>query len=661
MTDIAQTMAQATRTFQSGDFARARDIAQSVADRHPANAKVLQFLGIAQAQAGDAARGFATLKRAIGLAPGDAQLRLNTARAAIDAGAYGEVAEICKPIAGSPAARQAVAQAARLAGDAKVAVDELAALATQSPRDVQILNNYGNALVDAGRAADAVGVLRQAFAVDPAQPQIWFNLGRAHSQLGEFDNALSAFDRAVALEPEDSTLNLELGKSLLRYGRYEQALQLLAKAARGGRPDADVITLIGLCYAGMENRAEAERAYHMALKVDPTNTRAILNLVLQMERENRMGEIRKLVEAAKAKGLAGDEMAYCDALILRREGDIAGALEIVEAHEPEGLDAFVRSQLIGQLADQLGDATRAFAAFSAMNEAAGHKPDALAHKGTEYSALVRQRTAVMTPQWFAGWKSRPLSDARPSPAFLGGFLRSGTTLLDTILMGHNETEVREEQPMLAGLEEAAPALGALPEARSAQVAAMRGAYFTELRANGPVPEGKLVIDKYPLMTLRAAFIHRVFPDAKFIFALRHPCDVVLSCWMQNFRVTQAMASFLTLENAARFYDAAMGHWERARAVMPLDVHTVRYEDMVLDLEAELRPLIAFLGLEWDDALLNHQKTAKDRGYIRTPSYAQVTEGVYTRSSGRWEAYRAHMEPVLPILAPWIEKFGYELV
>ena len=72
-------------------------------------------------------------------------------------------------------------------------------------------------------------------------------------------------------------------------------------------------------------------------------------------------------------------------------------------------------------------------------------------------------------------------------------------------------------------------------------------------------------------------------------------------------------------------------------------------------------VIAFLGLEWDDALLQHQRTARDRGYIRTPSYAQVTEKIYTRSSGRWESYRKHMEPILPVLAPWIEKFGYEPV
>lgn len=661
MNDIAAEMARATRTFQSGDFAGARDMAQRVADRHPANAKVLQFLGIAQAQAGDPLSGFGTLKRALALAPADKQLRLNAARAAIDAGAYGEVAEICRPLRNDPLAQQAIAQAARRSGNAEEAVERLGQLARQTPRDASVLNNYGNALIDAGRTNEAVEVLRQAFSIDDGKPEIWLNLGRAHSQLEEFDNALSAFDRAIALNPSDPDINLELGKSLLRYGRYELALLRLSEAARRGRGESDTVTMIGLAFAGMENRDEAERAYRMALKLDPRNARALLNLVLQLERENRMDDIATAIAEARSNGLSGDELAYCEAMILRRDGDIAGALSVVESHEPDGLDSFVRSQLIGQLADQLGDQDKAFAAFSDMNAAVSLKPDARAHRGTEYADLVQARTALLTPDWFARWTDVPAPDARPSPAFLGGFLRSGTTLLDTILMGHQATEVREEQPMLAALEEAAPALADLPGATSQSIGSMRAAYFAELRAGGPIPEGKLVIDKYPLMTLRAAFIHRVFPDAKFIFALRHPCDVVLSCWMQNFRVTQAMASFLTLENSARLYDAAMSHWERAREVMPLTVHTVRYEDMVQDLEGELRPLISFLGLEWDDALLQHQKTARDRGYIRTPSYAQVTEKIYTRSSGRWESYRKHMEPILPILAPWIEKFGYEPV
>ena len=75
-------------------------------------------------------------------------------------------------------------------------------------------------------------------------------------------------------------------------------------------------------------------------------------------------------------------------------------------------------------------------------------------------------------------------------------------------------------------------------------------------------------------------------------------------------------------------------------------------------ESVLRPLIGFLGLEWDDRLLDHTRTAKARGAIITPSYDQVTEPVNTKAAGRWKRYRKQLEPVLPILLPWAERLGY---
>ena len=80
--------------------------------------------------------------------------------------------------------------------------------------------------------------------------------------------------------------------------------------------------------------------------------------------------------------------------------------------------------------------------------------------------------------------------------------------------------------------------------------------------------------------------------------------------------------------------------------------------MVQDPPTVLRPVVEALGLEWHEGMLDHTKTAAERGLIRTASYAQVTQPIYTRSVGRWQRYRKHLEPVLPVLAPWIEKFGY---
>jgi hypothetical protein len=121
-----------------------------------------------------------------------------------------------------------------------------------------------------------------------------------------------------------------------------------------------------------------------------------------------------------------------------------------------------------------------------------------------------------------------------------------------------------------------------------------------------------------------------------------------------------MCNFLRLDTGAEFYDLTFRTWENARQVLPLNVHTVVYEQMVQDPPAILRPVVEALGLEWHEGMLDHTKTAAERGLIKTASYAQVTQPIYTRSVGRWERYRKHLEPVLPVLAPWIEKFGYTI-
>jgi hypothetical protein len=135
---------------------------------------------------------------------------------------------------------------------------------------------------------------------------------------------------------------------------------------------------------------------------------------------------------------------------------------------------------------------------------------------------------------------------------------------------------------------------------------------------------------------------------------------VLSCFMSNFQLNHAMRSFVDLEEAARTYDAVLESWTRATALFPVEVHRIRYERMVEDLAAEMRPLLGFLGLDWDPGVLDNRASAARREHIRTASYSQVTEPIYRRSSGRWRRYRRQMAPVLAILAPWAERMGYEM-
>jgi hypothetical protein len=220
--------------------------------------------------------------------------------------------------------------------------------------------------------------------------------------------------------------------------------------------------------------------------------------------------------------------------------------------------------------------------------------------------------------------------------------------------------VLEERPVLDAAAQGLGGIDRLAALDRAAIETLRARYFAALDATAPDAQGRLVIDKLPLGIVDTALVHRIFPDARFIFAERHPCDVVLSGFMACFDPRGGMANFLDLHDTAALYDAVMTYWRRCGETFPLNVHNIRYERVIEDAEKELRPLAAFLGLDWDERLLDHRRSASERRHIATPSYAQVAEPLYTRARGRWHHYREEMEPVLPILAPWAKLMGYEI-
>jgi hypothetical protein len=160
----------------------------------------------------------------------------------------------------------------------------------------------------------------------------------------------------------------------------------------------------------------------------------------------------------------------------------------------------------------------------------------------------------------------------------------------------------------------------------------------------------------PLKGTRLPLIARLFPDARILLMRRDPRDVVWSCFHTNFAFTNAAMDFTTLEKAARHYDAMMRLIETARERLPLNVHVVRYEALVRDFDAETNALCAFAGLEWSEELRRFDRTAKTRG-VSTASAGQVRKGLYDGSK-QWERYAEFLEPVMPVLQPWIDKFGY---
>src|SRR5262249_34960161 len=133
---------------------------------------------------------------------------------------------------------------------------------------------------------------------------------------------------------------------------------------------------------------------------------------------------------------------------------------------------------------------------------------------------------------------------------------------------------------------------------------------------------------------------------------------VLSCYLQQFRSPALALVCSDLNTLAEAYSRAFGFWYAQSDLLRPSSCELRYEQLAGDFESEVRRLSEFLQLSWDKAMLAPAEHARRKGFISTPSYAQVIEPVSNRSVGRWRHYEAHFGEVLPILAPWIERWGY---
>jgi hypothetical protein len=262
----------------------------------------------------------------------------------------------------------------------------------------------------------------------------------------------------------------------------------------------------------------------------------------------------------------------------------------------------------------------------------------------------------------AQWRHPPLEG--PAPVFFIGYPRSGTTLLDQVLASHPDIETLEEnQNFEEAYERLIRAPGGLErwaDLSEAEIRDFRAIYWRNARAAlGGAPSRAVFIDKLPLNTVMLPLVQRLFAGAKIIFALRDPRDVVLSCFTQRFRMNPAMYNFLSIETAARHYDAVMALADAVRRRFPLRLHYVRYEDLVSDFDATVATLLSFLELPWSDKVRDYVATAKARR-IRTPSAPDVRLPLYTSSIQRWRRYVGEPEAAaaFAILAPWIKAHGY---
>ncbi len=538
------------------------------------------------------------------------------------------------------------------------------------PNSAAVHSNLGTVLAKQGRLEKAALSFERALELQPELAPVHYNLGAIYQSQGRFDDAVERYQQALRLEPNWATVHYSLATVLLPLGRTEGAILSLQEALQRKPDYAEAWLYLGVANILQGKFAVAVKALQRAISLNPEDAQAHARLAEAYERRHQLDQASQAVDRALELRPDLPIAGLLAARLARHAGDYhkarVGLDRLISGTPPASTLAEAQVER-GFVLDGLGEYAAAFAAFAAGQRLAARLPNA-AHldKDAFFHAIAKNR------EWFtrervAGWGDTVMADGLPAPIFLVGFPRSGTTLTEQILGSHPQLVTSDEQPMLphvlrrlreqCGGEAAYPAC--LDQLNTDKIRALRAYYWERAKELvGSRVEGRRLVDKHPLNSVHAGLIRRLFPEAKIIFVLRDPRDTCLSCFMQSFKPNQAMINFFDIERTARVYVAVMDLWSHFRSVLGLEYLELRYEDLVFDLESTARRLVEFIGLAWDPALLGFYDQAKEK-QITTPSYQAVTSPIYTRSVGRWRNYREPLAPILPVLQPFVELFGYD--
>ena len=245
-----------------------------------------------------------------------------------------------------------------------------------------------------------------------------------------------------------------------------------------------------------------------------------------------------------------------------------------------------------------------------------------------------------------------------------GFNRSGTTLLENILDTQQRVIALSETRSLYSVGEAmsqqlnkryAEDLATLsPSERQL----LRQGYYDYIRELGfELKPDSVIVDKFPLYTVELPLILCLFPKAKIIFCLRHPADVCLSNFQQNSANNQQQAKLNRLADCFSYYQQVFTLFQRYQQQLDLNIHYVRYEDLVEDLEPQAEALFEFLNLPVSEDYRQFNQHAQQK-IVMSASSNQVVEEIYQHSRYKWLNYQTQLQPHLAKVAQFVEQFAY---
>tara|TARA_B100001250_G_scaffold384922_1_gene380198 strand:+ start:658 stop:2373 length:1716 start_codon:yes stop_codon:yes gene_type:complete len=536
----------------------------------------------------------------------------------------------------------------------------------QENKDIFDANsNLGMLYAQQNNLEKAEKYLNDAIKIDSNNPFALNNLASILIRLGKYDVSIEYSQKAINIKQDFSLAYNNLGLAQQNLKKNDDAIRSFSKAIEKEKSNVLPYYNLAILYENLNDIKNSEKYYLKAIETNPKYFSAYNNIMNLYERTNEDSKLKLIIESA--------EKEFSDNFLIKLfkgklqfksklYSDAISNLESFKFEKNNYIKEVLRCHTLANSYDEINKFDKAFEYFELSNSINLKINKNIVNR---YAAIevIEKRINFFNEKNLKDWKSINIENNKKNPIFIIGFPRSGTTLLDTILRSHPKVDVIEEKPIVNNFiellnEQINFNFSNLKDLDQKLSEKMRIKYFDILSNYTKLENQKIYIDKMPLNIIYVGEIVRIFPDAKFILAIRHPCDCILSCFMQSFSLNDSMANFTDLKSTSNFYNQVMILWQQYLRVLKVKYHLIRYEDLVSNFDISVNQLLNFLDLEWSDSINKFYDLPKDRGKISTPSYNQVNKPIYSKSVGRWKNYENKFKEIYPIIEPWIKKFNY---
>lgn len=504
----------------------------------------------------------------------------------------------------------------------------------------------------------------RAGTLDPAP---YCTLAWSRAQAGDLAGAVALLQQALRHAPRDPAALTAMAIMLRHQGQLREALDHCDAALAADPRYIDAWLARAFIFSTGGSFAPAIECYRAVLEIDPAQGEAHAGLAELLAHQGDRAGARHHAAAALAADPANPSATAALAKAELEDGSpeaaAAALAPLLAGADLADDNRAVLGNLMGDALDRQGRCAEAYAAYAGA-KAAFARSHGVAPGSHPHRALVEQVAAALAATSPADWPALPPVGPVPGAAtahvFVLGYPRSGNSLMEAVLGALPGVVALEERPTLAMIDNgwlASPAgLKRLANLSEAERGQLRAAYWQRVQAAGVAPGGRAFIDMDPLKGLTLPVISSLFPEARVLWLRRDPRDVVWSCFHTHFVPNAATLEFVSLESVARHYDAMMRLITTALERLPLVPMVVDYHALVSDFDATTQAVCAAVGLEWSEELRRFDRMAGARA-VGTASAAQVRRGLYD-GRAQWRRYADQLAPVMPILMPWVERFGY---